>query len=294
MKRFVHIAFSVLVWAAIVAYLVWADDLTRRKEGERMVGEVEVVVRDSAVMQVITPAMVRAWLRTEGIDLRNRPIRSVNTAEIERLVARRGFVREASAFVDMRGILHIELSQRHPVARINTANGYNFYVTDDNYILPLQPHAVSYVPIVTGNFTFPFPRDFIGRLEPRTAEGEKKLAENYLFTYKLINFVKFIRNNEFWNAQIEQIDVRGGYDSGSNAVQDNVLDDTQTGVRWREPEIVIVPRAGNHTVILGAIDGAEEKLEKLLLFYRRALDYEGWDAVRTINLRYAGQVVCTR
>ena len=56
----------------------------------------------------------------------------------------------------------------------------------------------------------------------------------------------------------------------------------------------LVPRTGSHTVIFGSPDDAEEKLAKLLTFYRRGLRNIGWEEYRTINVKYKEQVVCTK
>lgn len=63
----------------------------------------------------------------------------------------------------MDGRLNVELTQRRPVVRFNTQNGYNFYVTDDGYVLPQQRYFVVYVPVVTGYVPFPFKPDYVGR-----------------------------------------------------------------------------------------------------------------------------------
>lgn len=41
--------------------------------------------------------------------------------------------------------------------RFNTDDGYNFYVTDDGYVLPQQRQFSSYVPIVTAVSSCRFP-----------------------------------------------------------------------------------------------------------------------------------------
>ena len=61
-----------------------------------------------------------------------------------------------------------------------------------------------------------------------------------------------------------------------------------------EPEIELIPRVGDHVVLLGWLDGYERKLDKLLAFYRKAMPKEGWDKRNYINIKYDGQVVCSK
>lgn len=113
------------------------------------------------------------------------------------------------------------------------------------------------------------------------AEKEKKSHESYLFLTKLANFVGFIGGDGFWSAQIVQINVTGG--------------GGQTSDEWREPQLELIPRAGDHTILLGELDGTErQRLENLRLFYAEGLWHEGWNAYGYINIKYKNQIVCTK
>ena len=272
MKRFLYTALSIAVWAGLLAYLVAATRMCSRQEEELRITSLRVTVRDSAQRKVVTPGMVRLWLHQSGVNFHGADAAGINTAEITRMVKSHLFVKDARVYTNLRGELVVELTQRKPIARVNTDNGYNFYVTDDDYILPLQAHEVVYVPVITGTFTPPFEKGYVGSLAP-PEEGEKKLLENYTFISKLINFVRIIGDDGFWGPEIVQINVvEGGL----------------------EPKVEIVPRSGDHVVMLGSLSDVEVKLDKLLLFYRGALRYEGWDSYSRINIEYRDQIVCTR
>jgi cell division protein FtsQ len=274
MRKTLLTVVSAAVWAAIAVYLIVAGRMCSREMNSMRLQGVRVVVEDSARMGVVTQGMVRGWL--DGVVATGMELRRINTVELQRSMLSRLFVRTARIYTNLRGELVVELAQRRPIARISTDNGYNFYITDDNYILPLQSHETLYVPVVTGVFTPPFGRGFVGEMKPLNecaGDGKKKLPENYIFISRLINFVKFIEGDDFWRSEIEQICLGGG--AG-------------------EPVLEVVPRSGSHIAVLGTINDAERKMDKLLAFYRRALRYEGWESYSRIDLRYEGQVVCTK
>jgi len=52
--------------------------------------------------------------------------------------------------------------------------------------------------------------------------------------------------------------------------------------------------AGDQVIALGGIDAYEQKLDKLMSFYRKAVLYEGWDRYRYVNLKYKDQIVCVK
>ncbi len=91
-----------------------------------------------------------------------------------------------------------------------------------------------------------------------------------IFFRNLINFVEFLRKDSFWGDQIVQIDITRGN------------------------EVILIPRVGAGIIRLGTLEGCEEKLDKLFRFYRRGLAYEGWNKYSVIDVRFQGQVVCTR
>lgn len=87
---------------------------------------------------------------------------------------------------------------------------------------------------------------------------------------ELLDVVRAIEASDFWKAQIEQIDV---------AV---------------DGEIRMVPRVGDHLLILGSASNVEQKLERLMSFYKNGLDKIGWNKYRSISVAYENQVVCKK
>ena len=59
-------------------------------------------------------------------------------------------------------------------------------------------------------------------------------------------------------------------------------------------EVELIPRVGNHRIMLGTFEGFEEKLDKLQLFYEQAIPKVGWEKYSIINLKYKNQIVCTK
>lgn len=81
---------------------------------------------------------------------------------------------------------------------------------------------------------------------------------------------KFVQDDEFWSNQIQQIYVA---DNG---------------------EVELVPRVGEHTVLLGAPTRVEEKLARLKEFYTEGLNKVGWNKYSALNLKYDNQVICKK
>jgi len=95
------------------------------------------------------------------------------------------------------------------------------------------------------------------------------IKEDYAKT-DLYKFALFLYENKFWNAQIEQIIVLPNKD------------------------VKLIPRVGDHQIVLGNLDGYAEKLDKLFTFYQNGLNESGWNKYSVINLKFDKQVVCTK
>lgn len=277
MKKTLIILVNVLVWTSLGVYLTVSLHYTSQRKQEQLCREIHVAILDSAERQFITPSMVKGWFATDKIQLIGKELSSVNTLELAAFIKRRGFVKTARVYTSMDGCLNIEITQRKPIIRFNMQDGYNFYITEDQYILPAQRHFVVYVPVVTGGMDFPFARDFVGPLDAVDKKNEKKVAKNYSFLLKLINFVQFVDSDDFWKSFIVQIRI--------DASQTDYGDG---------PDVEIVPRAGNQVILLGSIDDYDQKLAKLLSFYKHAVAYEGWEGCSYINLKYKDQIVCIK
>lgn len=267
---------NVLAWSGLIVYLVLSSQYASEQRNAQLCRRVQVTVMDSAERQFITPAMVHGWFASEQWKLVGQELDQINTMKVKQFIDRRGYVLSSRVYTSMDGVLHIELSQRCPILRFNTANGYNFYLTEDHYILPAQRHFVLYLPLVTGVVECPFERGFVGSLDSLAGMDEKKVEKSYRFLVKLINFVKFVDSDDFWKSFVVQIHV------------DPMMSDPDG-----DPDVSLVPRAGNQVIVLGSLEDYPEKLEKLMRFYRHAMPYEGWGRYRIINLKYQGQVVCT-
>ncbi len=274
-RKVLKIVMLTLFWAAAGYYVWWSAEVGRKGTEQLVVERFEVSVTDSNTIAIITSDMVRGWITDAGLDPVGRYVERVRTAELNRLVTSNPFVGSVKTYVDYSGRVSMQLTQRMPLLRINTDDGYSFYYTNDGHIVPTTPYSAYYLPMVTGSFELPFEQGFTGELESFIKENKKNSDKSYIFLCKLIKFVEYISHDGFWNSGIVQICVnqsdKGGY---------------------REPEIELIPRVGDNIVLFGTIDDYENKLERLSAFFHNAQGWSGWQTGGTIDVRYANQIVC--
>lgn len=180
MDRSLRYVLLALLWCAVVGYLLLAGIVAARGRAERTVQRVEIEVVDSTSRGCLVSTMqVREWIGRSGIPTIGTAVDAVDLEGIERLVARNGFVKEAVARVDDSGVLRVRISQREPLLRLMT-DGMNSYATADGYVFAAPRASSLYVPVVTGSYRLPFPKEYAGDvracLDAEIAESEARIA----------------------------------------------------------------------------------------------------------------------
>lgn len=98
-----------------------------------------------------------------------------------------------------------------------------------------------------------------------TGHISRKFAQEELLT-----LAYHLKDEALWNAQIAQIYVN------------------------EKQEIELVPRVGDHTIVLGRPENYDQKLKKLEIFYEKGFSQIGWNKYSQINLDYNNQVLGTK
>ena len=111
----------------------------------------------------------------------------------------------------------------------------------------------------------PLSRHYVAHVLVASGQIDEKLALGDLYKFAL-----FLDEDDFWNDWIGQI-----YVGSDNNVE-------------------LIPRVGNHKVVLGTFDDYQTKLENLRLFYEQAIPKVGWEKYSEINLKYKNQIVCIK
>jgi cell division protein FtsQ len=125
-----------------------------------------------------------------GSEIKGKKISEINLKKLEQLLRENVWVRKAEMWFDNRNVLHVEVYEREPIARIFTAAGNTFYIDSTEKKLPLSDKLSARVPVFTG---------FI----------DKKVysAKDSLLLTDVKNIATYISNHPFWKSQVAQIDI---------------------------------------------------------------------------------------
>lgn len=195
-------------------------------------------------------------------------VEEVNIRELESFFDLYPAVKKSEVFKSPDGMVFVNIKQRTPIARIFTKNGESFYLDEDGRLMPLSRSYTSRVPVVNGeidgSYNTLYKVDFghPDSLNPREPVHQKLNEVYQVLTY--------VNQDPLWDAQFTQLYFN------------------------EEGDLELVPRVGNHVIVIGNAQFIEDKLNTLRIFYIEGLNKIGWNTYASINLKYKNQVVCTK
>jgi len=201
----------------------------------------------------VTEASIRQLVTNKpGFHCKGKTYSEVNTLELARYIKEKNqLVRHAACYHTPDSLLRIDIEQRNPIIRVksatavNASNGHSmvdFYIDRDGAMMPAQFGTAIHLPLVTG-----FVKE--RHIQP------------------LHNFALFLKNDDFWSAEVTQVYIRENGD------------------------VELIPRIGDHSILLGSLDNVEQKLDNVMTFYKKVMPRRGWNLYKVINVKFDGQVV---
>ncbi|WWC82324.1 Cell division protein FtsQ [Mycovorax composti] len=187
-------------------------------------------------------------------EIKGQRMAELDLAQIEDLLEQSSWVYNADLYFDNNSVLHVDVTERKPLARVFTEEGASFYIDEAAKQIPLSDRITLDLPVFTG-----YP-------SKNTLNAvDSTLIQNVIAT------ASFINSDPFWNAQVGQINI------------------SSCGVDCWKMEMI--PVVGNHKVDLGDGSDIVSKFHRLYLFYSQVLSRTGFDKYRKIDVQYDGQVI---
>lgn len=245
---------------ALATYLALAFGKYNQPDTSSVACEkVGIVITDQSQNGFLDKNDVKNILLKKGLYPEGKKIDQVEPRSIEVALKQNALIYDVECYKTPKGFVGINVSQRLPVMRIKSEGGTDCYIDAAGNEMR-NSHYTSDLIVATGYIDRAYAHDYLS------------LVGNYML------------DNELWNKQIEQINIR----------QDKSLE--------------IVPRIGDHVVCLGALpesadslkriknvnDFLDRKLTRLSKFYRYGLNLSGWNKYDYINLEFDNQIICRK
>ncbi|MDB3887318.1 hypothetical protein N9344_00020 [bacterium] len=250
-------------WVLVIVVLVVVLGFVKKAHEEKGFSGVEVEIKQQDNNKFLKEHQLKKLLEGQS-DTVVKKMSDFDVLELEKTLNELAYVKNAQVFKTIDGKIKAKLLERKPIARIfSGANSY--YMDEDGSIMPPSSHYTSRVVVVSGAIVEPYAKRYMRNYRELkdSLRGETILDDIYKLT-------KYIDTQPFWRAQIEQVVVN------------------------KQLEFELIPKVGNHIIVLGDVDGYASKFNKLRMFYEKGLSKTGWNEYSRINLKYKNQVVCTK
>ena len=239
-----------LVICGITTLLVAAN----RKEKEHVCKDILIGIKgNEGKFYVEKEDVLKLMEKTTNGSLLQQSITSINLKRLEDGLKTNPWIKNAELYFDSKDALHVFVEEREPIARVFTIAGNSFYMDSSGARMPLLDKMSIRVPVVTG-FT----------------SARKFNAADSALLQQTKQVVQLIFNNEFWNAQVGQIDIT------------------------TEKKFELIPVIGDHIIKLGYGENVEEKLNNLYVFYKQVMSRVGFNKYAALDVEFKNQVVAIK
>ena len=258
--------FRISAYGLLVLLFVFSVGFASHKQSQMVCSGIRINIIDSVVAGFITKSDLLQTINNKFGAMEGQAINSINMSLLEKIINTNPFIYDAEVFSTVDGKLNIDVKQRFPILRVINFKSESFYIDKEGVFMPQSEKFTARVPVANG---FIFDREAAKRVLTSDISIYDSLPSKTKLS-QLLNIVHYTSKSELWSAVVQQFFVN---DDG---------------------DIELIPRVGNHTVVLGSDQFLDEKFNKLFHFYKEGLNKKGWDKYKVVNLKIKNQVVCIK
>lgn len=245
------------IWVLLALILLGAAiGFVESKQNQKTLSNVVVNIHNEYENYFIDEREVLKLITDEDRELLiHKNYDSVNLKQLEKRIRTHHFVQDAQVSKDHKGNLVVNVNQCRPLARIIPNDGQGAYISDQGITLTTSDKFTARVLIIDGDFT------------------KQMMVPNFFATplgQPYFEFLAFIHEVPFWKAQIAQLTIS------------------------KYGDMTITPQVGSEVIEFGTAENYEEKLRKLMVFYKKILPQKGWNTYHVVKLRFKDQIVCEK
>ncbi len=259
MKRWKKIL-TIVLDIILAVYLVFAfTAFNQPDETAILCTKVSIDIADETTNGFITPETIKERLEQNRLYPIEKPLKCIDTRKIEETLKVSPFVKSTECYKTQNGSVNLIITQRMPVVRIKSVNNDDYYIDDQDAIMPNSNYTSDLI-IATGYINKWFATHYVAPLS------------------------KAIMMNDLWKNQIEQI---------------NVLPDRTIELVPRVGDHIIylggLPASNDRKKRLQLIEEfTNRKLTRLEKFYKYGLSQVGWNKYSYISLEFDNQIICKK
>jgi len=235
----------------LIVFIIGTLAFTSIESKNIICSDIEVVFDKNEAINIDKDRLIRLVKATDSKVLR-KTLEQINSEVFEEEIEKIPAILSADVYKIIvnekgvyKGVLVVKVKHREPVMHVISSNG-SYYLDKYGVRIPVSSSYSTNVLVASGSIS------------------EKFAVE------KLLPFIQYVEDNDFWNAQIEQVFVE------------------------QDGDVLLSPLVGGHIIELGDIDNYREKLHVMREFYKQVLAKNNWNKYERVSLKYNNQVVAKR
>jgi cell division protein FtsQ len=248
-KKSLHMSLWSLTIAGISTLFVAAME----KKEEKKCTDISIEIRGANNHVFVDKKDILEVIGETGA-AKGKEISVIELKKVEERIEKNAWIKKAELFFDNKQVLHANIEEREPIARVFTLQGRSYYIDSSCNRLPLSDKLSARVPMFT---SFPSDKKTLSVPDSSVLMDVKQIA-------------LYIQKDSFWMAQVAQIDI------------------TRNGT------YEMIPVLGNQLIRLGNATNLDEKFTELKNFYQQIWARGGFEKYEIIDVQYASQVVATK
>lgn len=261
MKKWLKIALWSIFGIAVIVLMSMAQRTQEKKE----INKPEIVIHVNGENAFLTEDELFTRLTRKGYIFNKQSQEQLKVADIEKYIREMTEVKDVKVFTKIGSGWKIDVTVRKPIARIYNKFDETFYLDEDGVIMQASNLHTARVVVVTGYLADRISSVPVEKIiNNDTLKSIRKLDD----VYRISNYVC---NDPLMQSLVGQIHLK------------------------KDGDFVLIPLVGGQKIIFGSAHTDEEvneKFNKLKIFYKEAIPYEGWNKYEEISLKYKKQIVC--
>ena len=173
-------------------------------------------------------------------------------ANCEAVLEQNPYIKNAEVFVDLKQNLFCKITQRQPIVRVINSAQQQYYIDKEGTKFNVITGTSARVLVANGYIK--------EKRSPQDSLYSKTLKE----VFKVASYVE---SELFWKQFTEQLYVD------------------------KYNDLILIPKVGSFTIVLGNSERLEEKFSDLKVFITTALPKVGYEKYKTLSVKYKGQIV---
>ena len=254
-------------WVVGVVMMLVLFGFARLEEGKKACEEFTISIDFKNGNRFVQKEDIQNLIAKMGYE-EKQLLADIDLHELETRLNDNSAIRYANVFATIDGEVHVEITQREPIMRVMCQGGESYYLDREGWLMQLSSKFTSRVPVANGLIDAPYATNYELNHSQEPAENDSLQGSQTL--RDLYQLASAIHESDFWSSQISQVYLNDSLD------------------------FELIPRVGNHRIILGSVEDLESKLQNLMVFYKKGLSKTGWNEYSVINLKFKNQVVCTK